>query len=459
VTVLFWDDIRRTVESAATTRPSKACRSEVKESDSFLYIFTSGTTGLPKASKISHTRYYLGSIPLPVVCYLRPGMRMYNCLPLYHSAGGMLGVGAALTSGATLVIRRKFSVRAFTSDVLKYKCQAVQYIGELCRYLCNAPPNPEDAKLDITYAVGNGLRPDVWLKFQERYRVRRIVEFYGATEGNVNMYNSTGQAGALGYMPVVLTELFYPIKIFRVSEEDKNVPIRNSQGFCVPAAFHEVGLIMNVVNNNVVERRFEGYSDSAASNSKLLRDVLCAGDCYFNSGDLLYRTSDGFYYWSDRVGDTFRWKGENVATTEVAQALSAVPGFSDVAVYGVSVPGCDGKVGMACVVLAEGLHHSEIDWLAFDKECTAHLPVYARPAFIRISASMALTSTFKHQKGQLASEGFSMKRIDSSSSRSSSSSSSSSARDPVYFYSVKEHSVVMLTEQMEERIIAGKIQL
>jgi len=264
-------------------------------------------------------------------------------------------------------------------------------------------------------------------------------------------------------------------RILQVDEADKSKPLRyltNSTssssttatgageaeestaaaGFCRVAAFGEVGLVVNVVNNKYVERRFDGYSDDTATNSKLIKDVLQVGDCYFNSGDLLSRNSEGFYFWSDRVGDTFRWKGENVATTEVAEVLAAMPRmFSDVTVYGVSVPHCDGKVGMAAVVLtvspeggAAAGAESSVDWPRFHQECVAHLPAYARPAFIRIRPAMQITSTFKHQKGDLVKAGYDLEKVGT---------------DKVYFYSHRDGKISPLTPALLLKIDQGAMKL
>jgi fatty-acyl-CoA synthase len=240
VHVFFWDELDRSLSSLPTSRPSPSLRNDISEKDTLIYIFTSGTTGLPKACKLSSTKFSQGCCLVGVLAPLRPGDRFYNVLPLYHSAGGMIALGGCLEAGATMVIRyalqiafidihvvilesplphhlffsyivnsfasrKKFSVRSFTPDVIKYKCHGFQYIGELCRYLANAPNNPEDAKVSLRFAIGNGMRPDIWVKFQKRYNVKRVIEFYGATEGNVGSFNSTGKVGALGYMPSFLS--------------------------------------------------------------------------------------------------------------------------------------------------------------------------------------------------------------------------------------------------------------
>ena len=211
VQVIFLQDLLQTVQQFSTLRPSKSYRDQIKEYDPLLYVFTSGTTGLPKAAKITSTRFYMMTLPCSEMAYLREGERVYCALPLYHSAGGILGVGGSLVTGATLVFRKKFSASHFTSDCLKYQCTSMQYIGELCRYLLNTPLNPNDSNLKLRYAFGNGLRADIWAKFQERFNIGRIIEFYSATEANVALFNSTGKVGPLGCVPRIL-DFLYPVK-------------------------------------------------------------------------------------------------------------------------------------------------------------------------------------------------------------------------------------------------------
>lgn len=442
IRIIFLRDLLQQVSSCSVTRPSKSHRNQIKESDPVLFVFTSGTTGLPKAAKISNTRFYMMTLPCSEMAYLRPGERVYCALPLYHSAGGILGVGGCLVTGATLVFRKKFSSSQFAADCVRYQCTSMQYIGELCRYMLNTPPSPHDSAMKIKYAFGNGLRAEIWKPFQERFRIGRIVEFYSATEANVALFNSTGKVGALGCVPRIL-DLLYPVKILRVNPEQKDQPLRTN-GRCIPADYDEPGLVVCLVNNKHPISRFDGYTDSEASNKKILKDVFSGGDTYFNSGDLLRRDWFGFFFWCDRVGDTFRWKGENVATTEVEHVLASIPFISDVTVYGVEVANCDGKAGMASIVLKNqsDLAESLIDWSRYHSECQAHLAPYARPVFIRIQNELRTTGTFKHQKNDLIREGYNPEKIIS---------------DRLYFY--HDNQVVPLTQEVYEMIQIGKIKL
>ena len=393
------------VSNCSSLRPSRELRQRTcKENDPLLYIFTSGTTGLPKASKISHSRWFIGSLPLGQFCQLSDKDRLYCPLPLYHSAAGMMGVGAAIRTGATLVIRRKFSVSKFSADCIMHRITAMQYIGELCRYLANAPPNALDESVRIESAFGNGICRDVWEKFQQRYHVKHIVEFYASTEGNLALFNSTDKVGALGFVPRIV-DFLYPVKLVLSEPDNPGVPLRDSKGRCVLSAPNEVGLMIGEINSARVDRRFDGYTDAAATSSKVLRDVLAPGDSFFNTGDLLSRDSWGFFYWSDRIGDTFRWKGENASTAEVAAVVTAVKGVRECCVYGVAVPRCDGKCGMASIVLDNGVDPGTFT-PALHKEMKAHLPSFARPLFLRFLADIPKTTTFKHKKGELAKAGF-----------------------------------------------------
>jgi fatty-acyl-CoA synthase len=341
----------------------------------------------------------------------------------------------------------KFSARSFTADCLKYRCTTMQYIGELCRYLINAPPNAEDRKLKLKAVMGNGMRPEVWVQFQARYNVQRVVEFYGATEANCAFFNSTGKVGALGYLPTALKR-FLPVAILRVDPLNKEMPLRDGNGHCVAASPGEVGLLCALIDNKNVTRRFEGYSDKTATNKKILANVFKDGDSYFNSGDLL-SSKDGYYFWSDRVGDTFRWKGENVATTEVENALAACTDVDDVSVYGVTVPNCDGRVGMAAIILKEGVEVSSSSWSqSFIEECGKNLAAYSRPAFLRVQTSLVVTATFKHQKASLVADGFDPMNAEIVKSK-----------DSLFFYSQRKKEVVPLDGDLFNKIMQGEVQI
>ncbi len=397
--------INKAVGEFSSVRLGKSARNQAKEHDPAIFIFTSGTTGLPKACKISHTRFQLASFFFPILADLSDRDCLYCPLPLYHSAAGMLALGGCIRSGACLLTRSKFSASSFSSDCVKYKVTAFQYIGELCRYLVTSPPNPADPKVKIRVAFGNGMRKEYWTKFAERYGVTSIVEFYAATEGNVGLVNGTGEVGALGFIPRFL-DFIYPLVLIKVDPDDNSKPWRDSSGRYEISKPNEPGLLLSRIHigSKDVTRRFDGYTDKKATNDKILYDVFSKGDAYFNTGDLLTRDVVGFFFWSDRTGDTFRWKGENCSTTEVSEVLSTCSSLKDLVVYGVAVPHTDGRAGMAAVISSQ--EDNVVDFQEILDASNKHLPIYARPLFLRVKKDRVLptTSTHKYVKAGLVKE-------------------------------------------------------
>ncbi|HEY1544650.1 MAG TPA: long-chain-acyl-CoA synthetase [Xanthobacteraceae bacterium] len=387
-------DLARYADSPLTAAEQRP----VTIDDKALYIYTSGTTGLPKAANVSHARVLTWSCWFAGMMDTGPRDRMYDCLPMYHSVGGVVATGALLVSGGAVVIREKFSARQFWDDVARFDCTLVQYIGELARYLVNAPPHPREAAHRLRLACGNGLRADVWETFRERFAIPRILEFYAATEGNLSLYNADGKVGAIGKVPSFLAHRF-PAAIIRL-DPDRNEPMRDAQGLCIRCAADEPGEAIGRIERANPGARFDGYTDDEASEKKILRDVFKPGDAWFRTGDLMRKDAQGYFYFVDRIGDTFRWKGENVATAEVAATVVRCPGVLDATVYGVVVPGADGKAGMAALTTGGGF---DLATLYHHLEC---LPAYARPVFVRIRSELETTATFKHQKGELMREGY-----------------------------------------------------
>ena len=360
--------------------------------------------------------------------------RLYLTLPLYHSTGGLCAMGAALLNGGSVALRSGFSASRFWDEVTAEGATLFVYIGELCRYLAAQPPRPLERAHRLRLAFGNGLSPDVWPVFEERFGIPRILEFYGSTEGNVSMFNFDGTPGAIGRAPPYLGD-FLNAALARFDVE-KGAPVRGADGFCVRAAPGEVGECLGRIAEDA-RTAYSGYVDKAASESKVLTGAFRRGDRWFRTGDLMTRDKDGCFYFVDRVGDTFRWKGENVSTTEVAQRLAAAPGVTEATVYGVKVGHLDGRAGMAAVVAGP-----DFDLAAFGRYVAAALAPYAQPLFLRLMANIETTGTFKHRKGDLQADGFDPAKIASG----------------LYFRD-KSRGFVPLTPALHAQIVAGEVKL
>jgi len=398
--------LTQALKGVSSVRPYHKLRQGLIAHEPALYIYTSGTTGLPKAAKITHARAQLYMKAFRGVSHMTAEDRLYNALPLYHSTGGLCGVGAALLNGGSMVIKRRFSASAFWHDVRSLDCTHIVYIGELCRYLVNAPTaaNPEDeTKHRLKVAFGNGMRPEVWEEFKRRFRVPVIIEFYGSTEGNVSLFNFDGQPGAIGRAPAYLRNAFN-IRLVKFDIETET-PERGPNGLCIECKPGEVGEAIGIIGNDA-RHFYTGYADKAASEKKILRDVFKKGDAWFRSGDLMKMDRDGYIYFVDRVGDTFRFKGENVSTSEVAECCARAEGVDEAIVYGVPVPHYDGKAGMVSLIV-----DASFDIAAFARHVNAHLPVYARPRFVRLLQTVETTGTFKYRKMDLVLDGFDPTRI------------------------------------------------
>jgi fatty-acyl-CoA synthase len=406
----------------------------VRQHDRALLIYTSGTTGLPKAANVSHRRIMTWTHWFAALADMRVDDRMYDCLPLYHSVGGIVAIGAPLVNGGSVVVEERFSAQRFWDDVVRWDCTLFQYIGELCRYLAAAPPHPLERAHRLRLACGNGLGADVWRRFQHRFAIPRVLEFYAATEGNFSLYNVEGRVGAIGRIPEFLG-LRKPVALVRF-DSDAGLPARGADGFCIPCAVDEPGEAIGRIGADPVAR-FEGYAGGVDDEPKILRGVFAPGDAYLRSGDLMRIDGDGFYHFVDRIGDTFRWKGENVATLEIAATLRGCPGVVDAAVYGVAVPGADGRAAMALLTVA-----GELDLVALALGVRA-LPTYARPLFLRVTREPEFTSTFKHRKRHLAEQGFDPDRI----------------AEPLYLFDRTRDSYVALDRETFERIGGGAMRL
>jgi fatty-acyl-CoA synthase len=369
--------------------------------DRALLIYTSGTTGLPKAANVSHFRLMQWSHWFAGMMDTSPSDRMYDCLPMYHSIGGVVATGATLVGGGAVVLREKFSACEFWRDIANERCTLFQYIGELCRYLVNTSPSPIEADHVLRLCCGNGLRGDIWAEFQRRFQVPQILEYYASTEGNFSLYNCEGKMGAIGRVPPFLKHRM-PVEIVRFDIQSE-FPSRDADGRCAACQPNEVGEALGKLPSadSTELGRFEGYADAEATDKKILRDVFARGDAWYRTGDLMRRDEQGFFYFVDRVGDTFRWKGENVSAAEVTSVITSCPGVTDAVVFGVQVPGAEGRAGMAALVV-----QPEFEIAALRVHLVTRLPDYARPLFIRLASALELTGTFKLRKQALQAEGF-----------------------------------------------------
>ena len=427
-----FNNLNQNLEKFETIKPTVAYN--VTNQDVALYIYTSGTTGDPKAATITHRRLRLMLMGFASAVLPKKTDKVYNVLPLYHSAGGIIAVGLALTSGASLVLKRKFSVNDFWLDVNKYNVTIFQYIGELCRYLLNAPKNKFENNHNLRIATGNGLRPDIWDDFKNRFKIKKILEFYGATEGNISLINYDGKSGAIGRVPSYLKSMLN-IEIVKFDVE-KEEPLRDEKGFCIPCEIDEVGEAIGEIQ--IDAGGFDGYVDKQATQKKILRDVFTKDDQWFRSGDLLSRDKDGYFYFVDRIGDTFRWKGENVATSEVAHAFQGFHNIEEVNVYGVDLPGNDGRAGMAAIVTK-----SDIDLEELYNHLKNSLPSYAMPIILRVQKEIEITGTFKHKKVDLVKEGYNPQNV----------------LDPLFFIDDKNGKYINLDDNLYEKIINKDIKL
>jgi fatty-acyl-CoA synthase len=429
-------DIRHDIEHHSGHPLSHSERRATTIDDLALYIYTSGTTGLPKAANVSHARAMQWSHWFAGMMDVQPTDRMYNCLPMYHSVGGVQVIGAMLAAGGSVVIREKFSASQFWEDVVRWDCTLFEYIGELCRYLLHTEPSANESRHRIRLACGNGLAAEIWDAFKDRFRIPQILEFYAATEGSVSLFNIQGKRGAIGHIPGYLTHRFSPLLV--LTDIEAGEPARNQQGLCIRCVPNQAGEALGkmVSDPSGLGSRFEGYTSSEASEKKILRNVLESGDAWFRTGDLLRKDEKGYYYFVDRIGDTFRRKGENVATSEVAEIICGFPGVQHANVYGVAVPGVEGRVGMATLVTDR-----ELDLAAFREHLASCLPPYARPVFLRIRGQVDLTGTFKYSKTELLRQGY----------------NPNACADSFYFESAEEF--VPLDKDLYRRIQAGEFRL
>ena len=366
------------------------------------YIFTSGTTGLPKASITTHMKVFRAGTQFGVnVMSLKPEDTYYCALPLYHSNALTVGFGSCLSSGATLALRRKFSASQFWQDCIKYEATAAIYIGELLRYLLAQPVRESDKAHHVTRVLGNGLRPDIWMEFKNRFGIGRVHEFYGASEGNTGFVNIFNFDKTVGWSPQYGKA--WDVVQYDVDEDQ---PVRGDDAFMKRMKVGDNGLLIAQITE---QNPFDGYTDAQASEKKILRDVFEKGDAWFNTGDLVVLQKHGHIQFGDRIGETFRWQGENVATTEVESVIMKWPEIEDAVVYGVTVPGRDGRCGMLYLTQKE---EGKLDLNGLAAHMRDKLPSYAVPRFIRIGQKVDVTGTFKFQKTKLKNAAYKIDEVD-----------------------------------------------
>jgi len=427
-------DLVQALKSCSQLPPDRSVREDLRGRDTCLYIFTSGTTGLPKAARITHVRGQLYMRGFAGATNARAQDRIHVALPLYHATGGLCALGAAFLNGASVFLKRRFSASQFWTEAADEGCTMFVYIGELCRYLVNQPPSEDETRHKIRLAFGNGLRPDIWPEMKRRFRIPEILEFYGSTEGNVSLFNFDGREGAIGRAPKWLRNRFN-VRLVQYDIESGE-PVRGMGGLCVEAGPGQVGECVGHIGGDA-RSEFAGYVDKAASDRKILHDVFEKGDAWFATGDLMKSDADGYFYFVDRIGDTFRWKGENVSTNEVAERLSGAPGVKEADVYGVTVPGAEGRAGMAALVVGP-----EFDIKAFGERVRAELPSFAQPLFVRILPAIATTGTFKVRKLDLVADGYDPGKI----------------KGPLFFHDPKK-GYVKLTKGVFEKLSAGALKV
>ncbi|WP_433769605.1 long-chain-acyl-CoA synthetase [Pseudomonas putida] len=396
--------------------------------DPCFYIYTSGTTGLPKAGVFKHGRWMRSFASFGMVALdMRPTDIVYCTLPLYHATGLCVCWGSAISGASGFALRRKFSASHFWSDVRKYRATTLGYVGELCRYLVDQPPSADDDRHTVTKMIGNGLRPGAWREFKTRFGVKHICELYAASDGNIGFTNILNFDNTVGFSLMSWELVAY--------DHDSGAPIRAANGLMRKVGKGEQGLLLARIDDKAP---LDGYTDPQKTEKVVLHDVFVKGDRYFNTGDLLRNIGFGHAQFVDRLGDTYRWKGENVSTTEVENTLLKHPQISEAVAYGVEIRNTNGRAGMAAITPAESL--ATLDFSALLAFLRQQLPAYAVPLFLRVKLKMETTGTFKYQKTRLKDEAFDPGRTGD---------------DPIYAWLPGTDTYVQVTEQLLSEIQGG----
>lgn len=421
-----FNDLKTVTEAVSVQNPSTT--GQIMMQDACFYVYTSGTTGLPKASIMTHFRWIKASAAFGMFSLnMKPDDIIYVPLPFYHNNALTVSWSSASARGAGLALRRKFSASHFWEDTRKFNATSFCYIGELCRYLMNQPPSPDDRNNPVIKVVGNGLRTEIWMDFKERFGISEVYEFFAASEGNSGFFNFLNLDCTVGLSPL-------PYLLAKYDTEAGKL-VKDENGFCVKAKKGDVGLMLGKVTPKTP---FDGYTNKEANEEKLLRNVLEKDDVWFNFGDLLRDQGFRHAQFVDRLGDTFRWKGENVSTTEVEGVINQFEQVDECTVYGVTIPGADGKAGMVSIV--PNVSQRNFDFQGLTQHLRSKLPDYAIPIFLRIQPQLTITGTFKHRKVELKAQGYDAKQ----------------GEGKVHVLFPKEEKYASLTEKRYQDIIAEK---
>lgn len=421
-----FENLARVIVEHSTETPS--ITNQIYINDSAFYIYTSGTTGLPKAVNFNHGRFMKGLGGFGhASLHLRPHDRMFVTLPFYHSTALIVCWGSVLAGHAGIIVSRKFSASRFWDDAIKYNATAFGYVGELCRYLIAQPEREVDKQHSIRKMVGNGLRPAIWDQFKERFLIQGVFEFYASSEGNVGFTNLFNFDKTVGFSPMTYSIVKY--------DRDTDQPVRDSNGFLVKLDRGEDGLLIGEISD---KSPFHGYTDPEKTKKVILTDVFKKGDRWFNTGDIMRDIGLKHTQFVDRTGDTFRWKSENVSTTEVENAVNEYPQIEESVVYGVEVPNTIGRAGMAQLNLKCGIE--KFDFVEFASILRKCLPSYAIPLFLRIDNKLQQTATFKYQKSRLKDEAYDLTKQS----------------NPIYVLLPKEEGYIALTPEIQNDIDNGK---
>jgi len=415
------------IKSFSYSNKKPRVNTKIFAKDPAMYIYTSGTTGLPKASIISHGRWLKGYSVFGLTSLrLNEHDVLYVPLPFFHATAMVVCWSSVVAGGAAIVIKNKFSVSDFWKDIHQYKVTGFGYVGEMCKYLLNTPENPLEKNSTLKKMIGNGLRPDIWAKFKQRFGIEQVAEFYASSEGNIAFFNVFNIDQTMGFSITSYAIVEYDI--------DKGEPKLDKKGFMKKVKTNGVGLLLGEINERYP---YDGYTEKKKTEATILRNVFTKGDAWFNTNDLVRDMGFGHTQFVDRLGDTFRWKGENVSTQEVEAIINQIEHVKESVVYGVEIPGCNGRAGMAKIIVEE---NKQIDIANLYNYLAKELPAYAVPIFIRIAENTDITSTFKHQKSELKKEHFNIHQIN----------------DAVYVLINKEY--ILLNKNLYAEIEKGQVR-